>query len=71
MVNLSQQTFRIPEYNLLSKNLNFCPNPGNYNKNQLKKDTTDFTRRIKLKSFFYEPDEPTETTLNQQEEFFT
>ena len=37
---------------MFNKNLNFCPTPGHYNKNILKKDLESFNRKIKLKAFF-------------------
>ena len=52
IVNLSNKKFNIAEYNLLNKNLNFCPSPGKYNKKTFEKDIDAFTRRIKLKAHF-------------------
>ena len=40
------------QFDLLNKNLNFCPAPGHYNKSILKKDLESFNRKIKLKAFF-------------------
>ena len=58
VVNLSNKQFTFPEYNLLNKNLNFCPSPGKYNKATLQKDIDAFTRRIKLKAHFNNENEP-------------
>ena len=47
--------------------MNYCPNPGKYNKNQLNKDLQDFTRRIKLKSYFHtqnQDDQPNNNNNN-------
>ena len=57
-MNLSNKQFTLPEYNLLNKNLNFCPSPGKYNKTTLQKDIDAFTRRIKLKAHFNNENEP-------------
>ena len=57
-MNLSNKQFTFPEYNLLNKNLNFCPSPGKYNKATLQKDIDAFTRRIKLKAHFNNENEP-------------
>ena len=57
-MNLSSKQFTTPEYNLLNKNLNFCPSPGKYNKATLQKDIEAFTRRIKLKAHFNNENEP-------------
>ena len=37
----------------MNKNLNFCPTPGYYNKEKLKRDIKTFTRKIKLREHFY------------------
>ena len=34
-------------------NLTFCPTPGYYNKEKLKSDIKTFTRKIKLREYFY------------------
>ena len=52
IINLSKHLFTKGQYDLLNKNLNFCPTPGHYNKRILKKGLESFNRKIKLKSFF-------------------
>ena len=42
----------MPVYQLLGKNLNFCPTPGKYKEKIFEKETNDFFRRIKLKGYF-------------------
>ena len=37
----------------MNKNLNFCPTPGYYNKEELKRDIKTFTGKIKLREQFY------------------
>ena len=53
IINLSKHSFTKGQYDLLDKNLNFCPTPGRYNKAILKKDLESFNRKIKLKAFFH------------------
>jgi len=52
----------LSEYELLSRNLKFCHNPGRYNKNQTQRNINDFTRRF----FTNQPTETitTKTTTN-------
>ena len=45
------------QYDLLSRNLNFCPTHGHYNENILRKVLDSFNRKIKLKVFFQNKDE--------------
>ena len=39
VINSSKYSFTKGQYNLLNKNLNFCPTPGYYNNEELKRDT--------------------------------
>ena len=66
VVNLSKYTFSIPEYNILGKNLNLCPTPGNYNNTTLQTDISNFLRKIKLKAHFG----ATENENNNKKEFY-
>ena len=53
IINLSKHSFtKEGQYDLLNRNLNFCPTPAQYNKSTLKKDLESFNRKIKLKAFF-------------------
>ena len=61
-MNLSNKKFSKAEYNLLNKNLNFCPSPGKYNKKTFEKDIDAFTRRIKLKAHFNNNDDSDSNT---------
>ena len=54
VINLSKNSFIKGQYNLLNKNLNFCPKPGYSNKEELKRDVKSFTRKIKLREQFYD-----------------
>ena len=51
-MNLTEKTFTYNEFKLLNKNLNFCPRPGNFNKNELNTDLLKFYRNLKLKAHF-------------------
>ena len=61
------ETFSIPEFNLLGKNLNFCPTPGNYSPTTLQNDINDFTRKIKLKAHFGTDNNDDESNNNKKE----
>ena len=52
VVNLSDTIFSKSEFSLLNKNLNFCPRPNKYNKQNLNKDLLKFYRNIKLRAQF-------------------
>ena len=52
VVNLSKRTFTYYEFKLSNKNLNFIPNPGNYNSHDLQIDTNNFIRTVILRSHF-------------------
>ena len=52
VINLSKHSFIKKQFEVLKKNLNFCPTPGYYNKKEIKTDIKNFERKIKLKSFF-------------------
>ena len=49
---MSSKSFNRHEFQLLNKNLNFCPTPQSFNKNVLNNELNAFYRRIKLKAFF-------------------
>ena len=68
MINLSKSSFSIHEYNLLSKNLNFCPNPGKFQRNNLNKDIEQFTRQIKIKAHFNNTNNKATTKTNENPE---
>ena len=67
MINLSKSAFSIHVYKLLNKGLNFCPNPGKYNKTNYKNDINEFLRKVKLKAFFSskQANEMEETSIEQ------
>ena len=52
VVNLSNKKFTKHEFDLLNKNLNFCPHPNQFNKSNFNKDLQAFFRRVKLKAHF-------------------
>ena len=61
VVNLSSPELTESEKSLLSKGLNFCPQPKSYDKGKLVEDTKAFTRRMRLKSHFADhSDSPSE-----------
>ena len=66
VVNLTKHSFSIPEYNLLGKNLNFCPTTGNFNSTTLQTDINNFTRKIKLRAHFG----TTKEDENNKKEFY-
>ena len=61
MVNISNVPLSSTEIQLLSRGLSFCPKPFNIDQFQLKEDVKHFFRRLRLREFFYDPDD---TTIN-------
>ena len=64
-MNLSNKKFTKHEFDLLNKNLNFCPRPNQFNKSNFNKDLQAFFRRVKFKAHFRnnQPYEPSEEDL--------
>ena len=60
VINVSNVRFSDSELSLLSKGLSFCPKLSQIDKFQLKKDINQFTRRVRLREFFYDQDTTTE-----------
>ena len=56
IINLSNKVFSKTVFELLNKNLNFCPMPGEFNRLNLNTDLQHFFRRIKLRAHFETPD---------------
>ena len=52
MLNLTQNHFSKHVFDLLNKNLNFCPTPNIFNKEILQNDLNRFFRLLKLKAHF-------------------
>ena len=69
-MNLSKHKFSIPQFQLLNKNLNFCPTPGNYDSTAFKHDIKKFTRKIKLKAHFATTNSEDQTNEQTQKEFY-
>ena len=65
VINLTSFSFSKNVYKLLNKNLSFIPTPKIYNKKELKNDLDVFFRRIKLKAYF--KDSPNETNSKKSE----
>ena len=61
-MNLSNKKFTKHEFELLNKNLNFCPRPNQFNKSNFNEDLQAFFRGVKLKAHFCnnQPNEPSE-----------
>ena len=51
-INLSKLLFTKYQQKLLNKNLNFCPTPERYNRNEVTNDFKEFKRKIKPKAHF-------------------
>ena len=56
VVNLSQRELTDNEVSLLSKGLNFCPTPSDFDRYKLRRDIYEFIWRIRLKEYFYDGD---------------
>ena len=48
VINILKFSFTKYQYKLLNKNLNFCPTPERYNKNEVINNLKEFKRKIKL-----------------------
>lgn len=53
VVNLSSKDLTDAETSLLSKGLNFCPNPSKINEHELSEDLNQFSRRLRIKEYFH------------------
>ena len=63
MVNLSNVNLSDGEKRLLSRGISFFPRPSRIDKFQLKEDIKSFTRRLRLREFFYDQDEDSTTPI--------
>lgn len=54
MINLSTRKLTDTEYRLLGKGLTFCPKLKSHDKIKLAEETYKFTRRLRLKEYFYD-----------------
>ena len=53
VVNFSRRLLTEAEISLLSKGLKFCPTPEKVDMYSLREDIKEFTRRIRLREYFY------------------
>ena len=60
VVNLSSIQLSPAEISLLSKGLTFCPKPPRLDRFQLKQDFAQFSRRLRLKEYFYNSSDDSE-----------
>jgi hypothetical protein len=60
VVNLSSKPLNSAELSLLSKGLNFCPNPPKLNVRELDEDLDQFARRLRIKEYFHSKKETSE-----------
>ena len=56
VVNLSKRKLAPGETSLLSRGLSFCPTPRDINIFALRKDISDYVRRLRLKEYFLSND---------------
>ena len=70
MVNILEIKVSPEETSLLSRGLNFAPQPPRVNKFQLKKDLEAFGRRLRLREFFYNSDSSDDEDYNQEQQRF-
>ena len=63
VVNVSNVSLSEGEELLLSRGLSFCPRPSRIDQFRLKDDIKDFTRRLRLREFFHDPDEDNTTPI--------
>ena len=66
VINLSNRVLTEHETNILSKGLKFVPTPTSVNRTELTADVKKWSRRMRLKEFFWAPD----NMQNEQEAVF-
>ena len=54
VLNLSRKKLTDNDYILLGKGLKFCPKPKSHDQVKLAEEIFNFSRRLKLKEFFYD-----------------
>lgn len=64
--NLSNRVLNETEIKLLSKGLKYTPTPR-MNNEQLKTDIKEYTRKLRLKEYFYEDDDDSTQNLNEEQ----
>ena len=70
MVNILEVKVSPEETSLLSRGLNFAPQPPRVNKFQLKKDLEAFSHRLRLREFFYNSDSSDDEDYNPEQQRF-
>ena len=72
--NLFDRKLSDSDYILLGKGLKFCPKPKSHDKIKLAEETFNYTRRLRLKEYFYEnitkKEEDSESNMYKQMPFF-
>ena len=71
VINFSKLLFSKYQYELLNKNLNFCPTPERYNKNEVINDFKEFKRKIKLNTHFALQENHDFNQLNYEKKYNT
>ena len=65
VVNMSSETLNKDELSLLSKGLNLCSKPPNYDRGNLINDTESYSRRMRLKCPFEKADQQFDNSTQQ------
>lgn len=68
VVNLSSRVLTEAELSVLSRGLKFCPTPEGIDAYQLRKDITEYARRVRLREYFYN-DETVESDFSETPAF--
>ena len=69
VINLSNVTLSNAEIKLLSRGLTFVPTPRRITWSEIQADLNEFARRLRLKEYFYNPDDITNTLTNMAHPF--
>ena len=67
VVNFSSKPLNSAESSLLSKGLNFCPNPPKINVREFDEDLDQFARRLRIKEYFHSKKETSEDLSTEKE----
>ena len=67
--NLSNRKLSDNDYILLDKGLKFCPKPKSHDKIKLAQETFNYTRRLRLKEYFYENNSEKDESIQESDNY--
>ena len=67
--NLSNRKLSDNDYILLGRGLKFCRKPKSHDKIKLAQETFNYTRRLRLKEYFYENNSEKDESMQESENY--